>query len=115
MATIHLTKAGFENRVADIVKLAEGWNFKGQRPALIDFYAKWCGPCQRLSPIIDELAEEYDGRVDIYKVDVDAEQELAKLFKVRSIPTLVYIQPMAYQSLRWVARARVNSSRSSMR
>ena len=91
MATIHLTKAGFENRVADIAKLAEGWNFKGQRPALIDFYAKWCGPCQRLSPIIDELADEYDGRVDIYKVDVDAEPELAKLFKVRSIPTLVYI------------------------
>ena len=82
MATIHLTKAGFENRVADIAKLAEGWNFKGQRPALIDFYAKWCGPCQRLSPIIDELADEYDGRVDIYKVDVDAEQELAKLFKI---------------------------------
>ena len=91
MATIHLTKGGFENRVADIAKLSEGWNFKGKRPAFIDFYAKWCGPCQRLSPIIDELAEEYDGRVDIYKVDVDAEPDLAKLFNVRSIPTLVYI------------------------
>ena len=91
MATIHLTKVGFENRVADIAKLAEGWNFKGQRPALIDFYAKWCGPCQRLSPIIDELAEEYTDKVDIYKVNVDDEETLAKLFRVRSIPTLVYI------------------------
>jgi thioredoxin len=71
--------------------MANGWRFLGQRPALIDFYASWCGPCQRLSPIIDELAAEYDGKVDIYKVDVDAEEELARLFKVRSIPTLVYI------------------------
>ena len=91
MATIHLTKGGFENRIAKIDSLAEGWNFKGERPAFIDFYAKWCGPCQRLSPIIDELAAEYEGKVDIYKVDVDAEQELAKLFNVRLIPTLVYI------------------------
>ena len=91
MATIHLTKGGFENRIAKIDDLANGWHFKGSRPALIDFYASWCGPCQRLVPIIDELAEEYDGKIDIYKVDVDAEQELAHLFKVRSIPTLVYI------------------------
>lgn len=91
MATIHLTKGGFENRIAKIEDMASGWNFLGKRPALIDFYASWCGPCQRLSPIIDELAEEYDGKVDIYKVDVDAEEELARLFRVRSIPTLVYI------------------------
>ena len=91
MATIHLTKGGFENRITKIEDMASDWNFLGKRPALIDFYASWCGPCQRLSPIIDELAEEYDGKVDIYKVDVDAEAELARLFKVRSIPTLVYI------------------------
>lgn len=91
MATIHLTKGGFENRIAKIEDMAQGWKFLGTRPALIDFYASWCGPCQRLSPIIDELAEEYDGKVDIYKVDVDQEEELAHLFKVRSIPTLVYI------------------------
>ena len=88
MSAIHLTKGGFENRIADI---ANGWKFKGDKPALIDFFATWCGPCQRLSPIIDELAEEYAGKVDIYKVDVDEESELAKLFRVRSIPTLVYI------------------------
>ena len=91
MATIHLTKGGFENRISKIDEMANGWNFLGKRPALIDFYASWCGPCQRLSPIIDELAAEYEGKVDIYKVDVDAEEELARLFKVRSIPTLVYI------------------------
>ena len=86
-----MTKGGFENRVAKIDEMANGWRFFGQRPALIDFYASWCGPCQRLSPIIDELAAEYEGKVDIYKVDVDAEEELARLFKVRSIPTLVFI------------------------
>ena len=86
-----MTKGGFENRVAKIDEMANGWRFLGQRPALIDFYASWCGPCQRLSPIIDELAAEYEGKVDIYKVDVDAEEELARLFKVRSIPTLVFI------------------------
>ena len=86
-----MTKGGFENRIAKIDEMANGWKFLGQRPALIDFYASWCGPCQRLSPIIDELAAEYDGKVDIYKVDVDKEEELARLFKVRSIPTLVYI------------------------
>ena len=91
MAAIHLTKGGFENRIANIAELANGWNFKGDKPALIDFFATWCGPCQRLAPIIDELAEECAGKVDIYKVDVDNEEELAKLFRVRSIPTLVYI------------------------
>ena len=86
-----MTKGGFENRIAKIDEMAQGWRFLGERPALIDFYASWCGPCQRLSPIIDELAAEFEGKVDIYKVDVDAEEELARLFKVRSIPTLVYI------------------------
>ena len=91
MGAIHLTKGGFENRIAKIEDLANGWNFLGERPALIDFFASWCGPCQRLSPIIDELAEEYKGRIDIYKVNVDEEEVLAQIFKVRSIPTLVYI------------------------
>ena len=91
MSVINLTKGGFENRIAKIDEMAKEWRFLGERPALIDFYASWCGPCQRLSPIIDELAQEYEGKVDIYKVDVDAEEDLARLFKVRSIPTLVYI------------------------
>ncbi|MBQ5594202.1 MAG: thioredoxin [Alistipes sp.] len=91
MGAINLTKGGFENRIAKIDDLAKEWNFLGDKPALIDFYASWCGPCQRLAPIIDEVAEELKGKVDIYKVNVDDEEVLAKLFKVRSIPTLVYI------------------------
>ena len=91
MGAIHLTKGGFENRIAKIDDLAKEWKFLGDKPALIDFYASWCGPCQRLSPIIDEVAEELQGKVDIYKVNVGDEEMLAKLFKVRSIPTLVYI------------------------
>ena len=91
MGAIHLTKGGFENRIAKIEDLAKEWRFLGDKPALIDFYASWCGPCQRLSPIIDELADELKGKVDIYKVNVDEEEDLAKIFRVRSIPTLVYI------------------------
>ena len=88
MATVHLTKSEFESRVA---KLNADWRFLGDKPALVDFYASWCRPCQMLSPIVDEVAEEYAGKVDIYKVNVDDEQELAAIFNVRSIPTLVYI------------------------
>ena len=94
MSAIHLSKAGFDSRIAKIDTLASEWKFLGERPALIDFFATWCSPCQRLSPIIDELADEYKDKVDIYKVDVDSEQELAALFRIRSIPTLVYI-PMS--------------------
>lgn len=88
MATIALNKVEFEKRVA---KLDGSWKFLGDKPALVDFYASWCRPCQMLMPIVDELAAEYAGRVDIYKVNVDDEQELAAHFNVRSIPTLAYI------------------------
>lgn len=91
MKTIHLTKEGFESRIAKIDEITNGWQFRGERPALIDFFASWCGPCQRLSPIIDEISEMYADKVDVYKIDVDQEPDLAALFRVRSIPTLVYI------------------------
>ncbi len=94
MAAIHLTKGGFLRRVADIDKSPNEWNFLGNKPALIDFYAPWCGPCRALSPTIDELAKEYSGKVDIYKVNIDEEAELADFFNIRSVPTIILI-PMS--------------------
>lgn len=90
MGAIHLTKDEFLRKVADIDAGGE-WKFLGDRPAVIDFYAPWCGPCKMLSPVIDEVANEYEGRVDIYKISVDDEQELASHFGVRSVPTLFFI------------------------
>lgn len=65
--------------------------FKGQRPAILDFYADWCGPCRQLSPRLAELAKKYEGKVDVYKINVDNEEELARIFGVRSIPMLLFI------------------------
>ena len=91
MATINLTKGGFLRKVYDYETNPNEWKFLGARPALIDFYASWRGPCKALAPVLDELSKEYAGRVDIYKVNVDDEEELATLFKVRSIPTLLFV------------------------
>lgn len=91
MATIHLTKEQFLKRIADYEKNPKGFEFLGERPALIDFYADWCGPCKMLAPVLETVSDKYSGRVDVYKVNVDQEEELASLFNVRSIPTLVFI------------------------
>ena len=96
MKTINLTKGGFLRKVTNYLVHPGEWRFKGERPALIDFYAPWCGPCKSLSPVLDELAKEYSGRVDIYKVNVDAEPELASLFRVRTVPTLVFAPMEGY-------------------
>lgn len=94
MEAVHLTKADFLQKVADYENNPNEWKFLGERPTLIDFFASWCGPCKMLAPVLDELAEEYAGQVDIYKVNVEDEEELAALFGIRSVPSLLFI-PMA--------------------
>lgn len=91
MATINLTKGGFVRRIADYENNPNVWNYLGERPALIDFYAPWCGPCKMLSPVLEELSDAYAGKVDIYKVNIESEEELAAIFGVRSVPTLFFI------------------------
>lgn len=67
------------------------WVFEGDLPAIIDFYADWCAPCRIVAPILDELAKEYQGRIRIYKIDTDKEKDLARVFNIRSIPTMLFI------------------------
>lgn len=90
MATIHLTKRDFLTKVANYEVDFEEWKFLGDKPALIDFYASWCGPCKGLAPVLEELSEEYAGKIDIYKIDIDEEPELAGIFNIRSVPTLIF-------------------------
>ena len=86
----HLTKETFLEKVFDYENEKE-WSFKGDLPAVIDFYADWCGPCKMVAPIIEELSEEYSGKVNFYKIDTEAEQELAAAFGIQSIPSLLFI------------------------
>lgn len=88
--TIHLTKVDFLTKVADYEKNPEEWTYLGDKPCIIDFYADWCGPCKMIAPILEQLAAEYDGQIYIYKVDTEAEQQLAADFGIRSIPTLLF-------------------------
>jgi thioredoxin 1 len=90
MAIEHLTKDTFLAKVFNFEKNQE-WKFEGELPCVIDFYADWCGPCKMVAPILEELSSEYKGKINIYKIDTEAEQELASAFGIRSIPSMLFV------------------------
>lgn len=90
MTTIQLSTQDFKEKVFDYENEQE-WKYKGSLPAIIDFYADWCGPCKMVALVLEGLAKEYEGRLVIYKVDTEKEQELASVFGIQSIPTFLFI------------------------
>lgn len=86
----HLTKESFKSKVFDFEK-EKDWNYKGKLPAIIDFYADWCGPCKMVAPVLEELSKEYAGKIEIYKINTDKEPELSAAFGIRSIPSILFI------------------------
>lgn len=89
--TIHLTKAEFLKKIIDFESNPKEWKYLGDKPAIVDFYASWCGPCVKVAPILEELAAEYKNDIYIYKVDTDKETELSAAFGITSIPTMLFI------------------------
>jgi thioredoxin 1 len=85
-----LTLDSFKSKIFDYEHEKE-WNYKGDLPAIVDFYADWCGPCKMVAPVLEKLAKKYDGKLHVYKVDTEAEPELSGMFGVQSIPTLLFI------------------------
>ena len=92
MKAIQLTKADFLKKVVDYENNPTEWKYLGDKPAIIDFYADWCGPCKMMSPIIDEIAEEVGDKIKVGKINVDENQELAATFQVSSIPVVFFIK-----------------------
>lgn len=90
MKTIELTKDEFQKKVANLNADPKMWDYLGDKPCIVDFYASWCGPCKALAPILEEIAEEYKDKLYVYKVNTENEQELAAAFAIRSIPTLLF-------------------------
>ena len=88
--TEHLTVDTFKEKVFNFEENKE-WKFEGEKPCLIDFYADWCGPCKIVAPVLEELSEEYDGKLDIYKVNTEEQKELSAVFGIQSIPSLLFV------------------------
>lgn len=97
MPTIKLSTEDFKTKIFDYTKSTE-WSYAGELPAIIDFYADWCQPCKMVAPILEELSDEFEGKINIYKVNTEVEQELSAVFGIRSIPSILFIpkdgQPM---------------------
>ncbi|AFG38664.1 thioredoxin [Spirochaeta africana] len=85
-----LTTEAFKEKIFDFENSSE-WSYKGDKPAVIDFYADWCGPCKMVAPILEELASEYEGKINIYKINTDEQQELSAAFGIQSIPSILFI------------------------
>jgi len=90
MATIQMTTQDFKDKVFNY-ETEQEWKYQGELPAIIDFYADWCGPCKMVAPVLEELSKEYEGKLVIYKVNTDIEQELSSVFGIQSIPTILFI------------------------
>jgi thioredoxin len=88
--TEHLTKETFKEKVFDYENSKE-WKYEGEIPSIIDFYADWCQPCKMVAPILEEISDEYEGKLNVYKVDTESEPELAGMFGIQSIPSLLFI------------------------
>jgi thioredoxin 1 len=88
--TEHLTKETFISKVFDFETNKE-WKFAGTKPCIIDFYADWCGPCKMVAPVLEELAKDFNGKLDVYKVNTEEQQELASVFGIRSIPSFLFV------------------------
>jgi thioredoxin len=86
----HLTKETFKQKVFNFEANKE-WKYEGKIPAIIDFYADWCGPCRLVAPILEELKDEYGDKLEIYKIDTEAEKELSAMFGIQSIPSLLFV------------------------
>ena len=86
----HLTKETFKEKVFDF-ETEKDWNFKGDVPCIVDFYADWCMPCKMVAPVLEDLSKEYDGKLNIYKVNTEEQQELAAAFGIQSIPSLLFV------------------------
>lgn len=100
----HITRAEFLTKVFDYTKEGNEIKFLGQKPAIVDFYATWCGPCRQLSPLLEELSVEYKGKIDVYKIDTDKERQLAQELGIQALPTVVFFpksgKPIAIQGFR---------------
>ena len=86
----HLTKETFLNKVFNY-EVNKEWKFEGEKPCIIDFYADWCAPCKIVSPVLEELADDFDGKIDVFKVNTEEEQELASAFGIKSIPSFLFV------------------------